>query len=339
MILKLEIKNFESHEHTVFEFTEGFNAIVGDGDSGKTSALRALNLVAFNKWNPDSLRLGCKNCEVTVTTERGTVKVTRGKDNRWEVTPKGGQTQIFDKIGKDAILPEAAQIIGLRPVKIGDTETNINIAGQLEKHFMMAELNGKKASGSLRAQIVDEISGLAGMETIIKDVSLDNTRSSKEIKRQEQNIKDVKQNKHDEDELNEEQRLLDKVKDALDNLELSRKQMDKMQSCLQDFQAVKERIVRTEQEMTGLPNTKRLSAMVDNIQEICDKIASMANVAEQASQSTQMIDDCQQKLVDCEEELVEADKDYNDALASFTVCPITLEPIEKFCPLYKEENK
>ena len=47
-ILKVEIKDFQSHKNTNIEFSEGFNCIIGRSDSGKSAILRALRLVICN---------------------------------------------------------------------------------------------------------------------------------------------------------------------------------------------------------------------------------------------------------------------------------------------------
>jgi len=215
MIESIRIQDFENYVDSTFDFTVGFNLVRGLSNSGKTSIVRALNLAAYNDFDPRSLRVGAENCKITVKTERGEVKVTRGKDNIWEITPKGKEPlPPFKSIGKN-VLEEAAEIIGFHVVELGDSQIKVNVSDQLEGHFMMDELEGKKASGSTRAQIIDEISGLTGIETLIKSVSLDNSRNSREIKKLEQANKDLEAKKHDEKQLQAEQSLLERVQQHL----------------------------------------------------------------------------------------------------------------------------
>ena len=135
-IEELEIWNWESWEHALFtDFAPGLNMICGESNTGKTSIVRFIKFIAHNDFNPKSVRLGADNCMGRIKTHRGEVKVTRGKDNIWEVTPKGQPTQIFERIGKE-VLPQAAEIIGLGLVQLGDVEISANIMDQLEGHFM-----------------------------------------------------------------------------------------------------------------------------------------------------------------------------------------------------------
>ncbi len=49
MINKLTIEQFQAYEYSEFEFCDGVNVIVGSSDRGKTSVLRALRWLIFNR--------------------------------------------------------------------------------------------------------------------------------------------------------------------------------------------------------------------------------------------------------------------------------------------------
>jgi len=217
MIREIELTNFEGHKHSVIgPFSDGFNLICGMSDSGKSAICRALRLVAYNEWNPRSLRVGTKRAEVKVTTERGWVKVTRGKGvNEWEVARSGADVLLFSKPGRNTIIPEAAEIIGLATVQLGSISTRPNVMDQLEGHFMLSEMDGEGVTGSARAQIVDEISGLAGMEELIRQVALDNHRNGREIRETEKTIEELEGQKHDEAMLEKEEETLSVVEGKL----------------------------------------------------------------------------------------------------------------------------
>lgn len=218
MIKEIEIWDFESHEHTLISgISPDLNLFVGESNSGKTSIIRALKLVAYNEFDTKSVRLGAKKCVVRVVTDKGTVKVTRGpKDNLWEVTKNGCQTQYFDKVGVN-IVPDVAEVIGLNIVNLGDVQIPVNIMDQLESHFMLAGVGNKDASGSMRAQIVDEISGLSGIEGLVKDVGLDHHRYGREITDTEKKMEEVRKQLHPESELNAEEDVLSRAKKEIDD--------------------------------------------------------------------------------------------------------------------------
>ncbi len=277
MLKRLEIKNFESHAHTVLDdLSPGFNLIRGPSNSGKSSIIRALRLVCFNEFTPDSIRLSSKFCEVTLTTDKGTVYVKRGeKVNYWEVTPNGQPTRKFEKIGVE-LLEDVIEVTGLRPVKLGNVEFNANIMDQLEGHFMMAELDGERASGSVRAQIIDEISGLSGIEGLIRDVSLDNLRNGKEAKRLEEEAKELEANKHDGVALASEESLLAKVDALVSKAEKSQTTAGEMDVAAEGHKKARDIVQKARTALSALPDV--------------EKAASNLKAAETALQSSTAMD-------------------------------------------------
>ena len=181
MIRRIELTDFESHKHTIIEdFSDGLNLLVGDSNSGKSSLLRAIKLAAYNMYDPGCVRVGATKCVVRVDTDKGYVKVVRGpKVNEWEVCKNGEQPVKFQKVGKN-IVPLAAEVMGLKLVTLGDVEFPVNVMSQLESHFMLSGVGDKNATGSMRAQIVDEISGLSGFEPLVKEVAADGIRFARE---------------------------------------------------------------------------------------------------------------------------------------------------------------
>jgi hypothetical protein len=152
---------------------------------------------------------------VSVTTDKGNVKVTRGAQNVWAVTPNGKPTSVYESIGRSLLAP-ASEIVGMPPVEIGGISFPICLMNQFESHFLLADVGGKSATGSVRAQVFDELSGLSGIEEIIKSVSLDRTRSQREIKQRQEEIAALEKELYDAEELDKaEQRLAD-CRHALD---------------------------------------------------------------------------------------------------------------------------
>jgi hypothetical protein len=215
IIERIELWNWEIHEHTVIAgLSPGFNLLFGESNAGKTSILRALKLAAYNQFDPRSIRVGAKTTIVEITTGRGVVRVERGKGvNVWTVTTAAGAS-IFRNIGTNP-LPEAVAVLGLGMVTLGDIEVPVNIMDQLESHFLIAGMAGKDASGSVRAQVVDEVSGLSGIEGIIKDVSLDNYRWGREVKGFEDKAREMRGQMHDAALLTDEESRLDEARERI----------------------------------------------------------------------------------------------------------------------------
>ncbi len=264
MLKSIEIWNFESHEHTLIDgLSTGLNLICGESNAGKTSIVRALRLVAYNKFDPKSLRVGAKWCRVKVTSDKGVVQVTRGPDdNLWEITENGKPTKHLDKVGV-VVVPEACKVIGLTMVRLGDTDVPVNIMEQLESHFMLAGIGDEKATGSIRAQIIDEISGLSGIEVVIKSVSLDNTRYGREVKNLEKDIDKTNSQLHDQNVLDREARVLEQAEKLLQEREDYLLVQAAAETVIQDFEQVVEKVKQLEAELSVLPDVKAAQGSLD----------------------------------------------------------------------------
>jgi len=310
MLQRLEITNFENHKHTVIDsFDAGFNLICGPSNAGKSSIIRALRLLAYNEWDPRSLRLGTKKCKLKVTTERGTVQVERGTNiNNWEVTPVGGKTQYFSKPGK-AVIPEAADIIGLRVVQLGNFSIRPNVMDQLEGHFLLAEMDGDDISGSVRAQIIDEISGLAGMEELIRQVGLDNVRTSREIKQTESLIKSLEEQLHDRNMIDRTEKLLVKIEGLIEKAKEGEKLVQEIQRMDVAVKEANRQLADDKAKLMQYPDIDSIVKKLEVVTEGATAVHEMSNsldvwkkaVSEQQankkkSQSFPNLDECERLL-------------------------------------------
>lgn len=272
MIERLRIKNFENHKDTTLDdFSPGLNLLIGDSDSGKSSVLRALRLVCYNEWTPEALRIGAKYCEIILTTDKGTVKVRRGQNiNDWWVTKKGQietEEPNYTKPGTK-VIPEVAEIVGIKTVEMGSYIFRPNIVDQLDGQFFIDQVEGQDISGSIRAQILDEISGLSGIEELIRDVSLDEKRTAKEHGEKEERIKELTEQKHDETELEKEETVLAAVQSCLQSIEKLRTQTENMERIYELYTAKKQQIETLELKVLMLPDVDMILHYVSKAQEL-----------------------------------------------------------------------
>lgn len=174
------MKNFQSHEDTTIQFGDKLNLIVGMSNSGKSSIIRALSCCVANRWQKEQVRTGCTHCQVQVHTEKGYVKCQRGQGiNRWIVFD-GGQQKEYKSIG--ATVPqEVPFILGMGQRNRGQIKQMPNFMFQLQKHYMLSEIDGKKATSNLIARMMDNAIGLGGMEDLIKNIATDLTKDKRKL--------------------------------------------------------------------------------------------------------------------------------------------------------------
>lgn len=332
MLKRIEITNFESHKHTVIEdLSDGLNLFRGESNAGKTSIVRALKLAAYNDFDPKSVRTGETKCEVFVETDKGTVKVIRGpKINYWEVHPKGENLQTFDKVGKQ-VVPEAARVMGLNIVRLGDTDIPVNIMDQLESHFMLASVGGQDASGSMRAQVIDEISGLSGIEGVIKAVSLDNHRFGREIKENELKMKEAQDQMHDTRILAQEQVTLQTAETELTSYSDCLKASEEASKLLEKYNTIAEQAKVAEDALAAIPDFEAAKVELDKADELMDK-ANQADAIYTAAITTQ-------EDIYTAEEKIRAIPDVADALKSLKQAEQAIEMAKKAEKLLTDYQK
>ena len=163
MFKKIELNNFQSHKHTVIEFSEGINSICGESDNGKTAIIRGIKWVLENRpsgtdtlnsrWNA-----GFKEpMSVRIYTDKGWVERIRTKDrNGYTICIDGKETEL-SAIGKD-VPPEVTEFFHF---------SDVNTQYQFDQPYLIS-MTGGKASEYLNKLVnidtIDQCLALADSE-------------------------------------------------------------------------------------------------------------------------------------------------------------------------------
>ncbi len=179
---KLVIDNFQSHEHTEIELTDGLNVFVGPSDSGKSAILRALKWVLFNTpRGTDFIRTGAKECRVCLILNDGTEILrirTHGSVNRYVLRTPDGNELVFQGFG-NTVPEEITRLHGITPVHLDQKELILHFGTQLESPFLLFESNQNKA------KTIGRISGAHLIDNALKKTSSDRLALGGEIRRLE----------------------------------------------------------------------------------------------------------------------------------------------------------
>ena len=130
---RIEIYNFQSHEHTDLFFSENMNVIIGPSDSGKTAIIRAIKWALFNEPTGSSfVQFGKNETKVilyfddNLIIERGRIK----NKNYYKVT-HNKISETYEGFGHK--VPEEIKILlNMDKINLNDKYIIINIAEQLE---------------------------------------------------------------------------------------------------------------------------------------------------------------------------------------------------------------
>lgn len=142
MIHAVEVRNFQSLHHVALDLAR-FTVIVGPSSSGKSAFTRALRTATSNRRGADFISHGERTASITLTTDRGTVTLTRGKgtsDNAYVVIPADDPTaqRTYTKLGGETP-PEVSEFLGI------PSKDPINYAGQFDKPYMLDDSGGEVA--------------------------------------------------------------------------------------------------------------------------------------------------------------------------------------------------
>jgi exonuclease SbcC len=154
MLEKLTLKNFQAHKKTEIEFTPGVNVIVGPSDRGKSSIIRALQLIFFNRPGGKAyIRHGAKECRVGLEMASGDIlsRVRTKSKNYYQVN----NDDPLKAPGRD-VPKEITDICNMQ---------EINFQGQHDSPFMLAETAGE--CGRMLNRCVD----LTAIDTVLNGLN------------------------------------------------------------------------------------------------------------------------------------------------------------------------
>ncbi len=176
MLKHLHIKNFQSHEDTLLEFSPGVNVIVGKSDAGKSACMRAIHWVLNNRPLGDSfIRQGQEEAEVEMLCGgvRGDVQVkrVRGKSkNTYDL-----QSDVFQ--GSFTSFGQSPP----KEVTLALNLSDINTQGQFSPSFLVFDSPGI---------VADYLRNITGMEKLDKSVDITSKRlrssKAKSVEKQEE---------------------------------------------------------------------------------------------------------------------------------------------------------
>lgn len=192
MINKITVKDFQSHENSVFVLSPGFNIIVGQSGSGKTALLRALSTLFYNNIQGTGTvridpRTNPKQYEVSVLLDNGyTIKRIKGSDiNNYVLIDSNDNSKLLESV-KVAVPSEVENIVNIKNVKIdADKEINIQYCGQFDPPFMLTE------PGSAKMKFLNTLAGTYAVDMAIKEASAIVLNNQKKIKEYDADIKSV----------------------------------------------------------------------------------------------------------------------------------------------------
>ena len=166
MIKKLEVQNFQSHEHTKLDLGP-CTILTGLSSSGKSSlAIRALEWLFYGEWDSTYPMYDDKPTAVAIELDDGTrILRMRKKGENLAAVIKDGKAYKYRAFGN--IIPGIFDIINMRPITMGGKEVNLNISVQDQAPFLISD------SRPARAQWLGRLYGAHVISAMLREMNSD----------------------------------------------------------------------------------------------------------------------------------------------------------------------
>lgn len=139
MLKSVAIKNYQSHRDSIIEFDKGVNVIVGPTDSGKSSIIRALRWVIWNRPTGEEFRSDWDGItSVCCKVDNIEIDRIRGKDMNTYVKGEGDEEFEFEAI-RTEVPEEIQKIFNINEINLQQQHDNLflltNTPGEVAQHF------------------------------------------------------------------------------------------------------------------------------------------------------------------------------------------------------------
>jgi exonuclease SbcC len=356
MIKKIIVKNFQAHDHVELELDEGVNVIAGSSDTGKSSILRAIDLVRENRpsgfsyrHDPRITKKSKKQLADSAITSStiildNDVSITRER-NKKDVNQYKVNDEIFKALRSD--VPE-------------DVSTLLNIASysvqsQHNPYFLLNESDG---------EVSRQINDLVGLEAIDKVYKKINAIVSEAKLKSENTARDIENTERDIEALKNiskiqsvidsiDERIVfyadaaDKLSDLdeiISDLTVLQDQLNDEEEFLKHEQAIEslyqkainsesiltlsetlsEEIAALEHSQEKVANLANLTALETRVNELCDKALQLELTNRDIKNiiaSIDLISEKQNKIYDIQAKIETTSQEYIAALKQAKVCP------------------
>ena len=277
MLKSLELTNFQSHKHSVLEFSPGVNVIIGQSDSGKTAIIRALKWMLTNKPAGESMR-SYWGGDTTVNLSLDNTRIERIRTKKENAYLLNGSK--FEAM-RGAVPEEIQQTLNMN---------EINLQQQLDAPFLLSNSPGEVAQHFNKVAQLDVID--RGSSAIKKWV----TQGKQDIKSKKAQIEKAKEELTQYDYLEQMEKDVESLEKIEQKKNATTQQIVKVQELIGQVDSLNtemeetEKILIIENSVTvALKEIKQLSILQAEINTLIAIITEIETIDKQAKESQALL--------------------------------------------------
>lgn len=313
MISRIHLTNFQGHKSTDLILSPGINVITGQSDSGKSSVIRSLYWLVYNRptgaaeafkhWGAD------KKEPVAVMVELdGTNAVRRfrqGSENGYELTIEGqeGGVQKLKAIRQDVPAEVMAEL---------DLDAH-NLQVQHEGYFLLSDSPGDVA------RKLNEVCGLDIIDDCLKTAGLLISRNGQGIKVVESKIEKIKADQESYDDLEGREKALGKLERKQGHLDDAREKIDTLVDLIDRRGRLAEDLETVNDLLEAEAEADALMAKVEEQKKLKDRITELQDLLDERAR-------LDKELSDTDVSLGELESGLHSLWDGLGVCPLCEQP-------------
>jgi len=254
MLEQLKIKHFQSNKNSEYNFVPGINVLTGQSNSGKTSALRALELLRKNRpiglaFRPKKPHDTKEPTEVAATFDG--VMATRIKSK--SINQYTLDTETFDVVGNN-VPEEITEFLNL---------SDDTIQGQHDGYFLLQNIS----SGEV-AKKLNKVANLEVIDFVTKEVNLNINENTKETKKSKAEIEKIEENLKQYKHLNKTEELVNTISNQLQEQEKIENEIEQLTTTITTIQETEESIKSLNEWLEIENDVKPIMQMMDELKNI-----------------------------------------------------------------------
>lgn len=270
-IEEIEIINFESHKHTTIKLdAKGVNALTGASDSGKSGIVRAIRFATHNEpKGADFIRNGTKRATVRLKfsnkkiIERSRTKTSAGE---YIVTDENGVATEFKGFGNN-IPMDVLNAHQMPKVELATgVERSLNVAYQLDGHFMLSD------SPVSRASAIGRLIGVHLVDAAIREKSKEMRALTVDTNTSEKRIEELNTEIAEYEFIDKEDMHLKTIKGFIMSAEHLEKKIDYLSDLNEQRLKARKQVAEYQIELDSLSHIDAIEPLLTQAEELSEKI-------------------------------------------------------------------